>query len=736
MKSINIKREEKTENTSSLPIMLKLVQYGSTDSNHNNAVVRSEIGNSSYSFSIDCLHKNTFSKSLINNKIEYSIFNGNDGENMAFKYINILFKKYNNPTIPRKDLFARFSIFEIPDYGSQAMSKWYNDFIVHCYTEDGYKIPSQDVGIIRHYTSKIAYILIPRNLYSTSTLTLNMRVIFKVNIERNQENSLIRKNQEDFAVASENIYNAELSDSGVFYPLNLNSNYFLNLNFNKNFGENDQVGLLTQTGLEISDLTKPEAYTDDYYRQTFRNDYILTSNQAADRVIKRFPKQTLTVNSYIKNKNSIKSTLTSLDSSSIVSRLFSRQHYYEQIYRKVKDGKITFGETENDYYFTDPFEFSIYSLDSETNLLKRLTLGYDYICIFNDTKNVITSIEFIGSQDSIVEIIPEFYHCRKVEMQFNIPTSGNFSFRKVLNDKKIYRWNIESSCENYIFKNGLLQYGVNPLESTISTASGDKLDVCFYDRPFEDYLDTSITLGSSVAYEEPPVILKNQNDVSLKLNNNKYTIITDPQINTFSDDITNLNYYYLFDNDDKGYLKGGNELYINRTPDNTIVEINDVNIYKDDNDDSTSIENQVKELSNNISNDISSLNTTLNGLFNSVDYRIQTIKNNMLKFVDNSRITLQKLNNTVNEIPVNANDEFMFIYLESDYEYNDIEVILRNPEEIIRCEYNVKFTPYQNKYRYILLQDWNPKKNVYIKLNNGLNSEYKNTAEYKFYIMK
>lgn len=701
MKSILITKQP-TSNTT-LPVLLKLVQYGSSEKAN---IIRSEIGSGNYSFSVDCRHKHSFS--IINNNFETYSENarstGSDGEAKSFKYINNIFSQFNNPTIQRKYIVDNFLIFEIPDYGSQSMSKWYGDFIVHCFV-NGYKLPGQDIGIIKHYSSKTAFVLLPKERYSNVT-SLDIRIIFKTNVE-DRFNKLDLINS-DIALLNNKALNAEYTSGNTTYQLNLNDNLYLNLNLNNNFGENPSVSLDKQTEVSYYD----KKYTSDYYRQTFSLDYI--TDYQTKKHIDRESKETLTSHSYLKD---------SPNETSHISSIYSRQLSYEYKYYLSKNHEITI---DSDYFYA-PEDFSIYAYPKnvyDNNATyekygKLLIPGIDYtISELDKTKyyNRITKILVNSKFDNYVfEIIPEFYHDRKIILPFWLKLGKNSlsgdDLRNILFTKKIYRWNISSECEAYIYKNGILQFNKNPFVDTTNANITDSLFVVFYDRYKEDTLLDSYTTGEDVdLIEEPNIYNSNLNVNSLF---NKYTILMDPKINTYSgNNDYNKNYYFLFNNDDLGYsdIRGENEVVYNINSQNNELNINFNDISED--------ERYLTDLKTSLTETgtIEALSDNLKNLYNDFDSKINNLKSILLKYVDNSNLNLETMNSNIF-----LNDNCMFIYIRSFSKINDIEIFQNN--ECILSEYKTIFREKTGYYDYIIFPEWNISNGeIFINISNNLTS--------------
>ena len=93
-----------------------------------------------------------------------------------FTTLKKLCTDYLRPGIRRSMLFNLFYVYEIPDYGAQALTPNYIDFAIACYTDSGLKINHNRVGMLRSYTTNKAYILIDKQIHKNDT-DLNLDTI-------------------------------------------------------------------------------------------------------------------------------------------------------------------------------------------------------------------------------------------------------------------------------------------------------------------------------------------------------------------------------------------------------------------------------------------------------------------------------------------------------------------------------------------------------------------------------
>ena len=180
--SSNDKVQIKTESTTTLPAIIRLNQYESYTRNINSNSItfknsnKGYMGSNYYDFAFIINHHNTETLSNLYNKI----YNNNNRE----------------VVIRKSDILNNFLILEIPDYGAQAMSPFFTDFVPHIYIEKK-KLWQKHFCMLKHYSKKIVYILIEKdnnlglnfslekNVDGTITnKEIDIRICFKNNIEK------------------------------------------------------------------------------------------------------------------------------------------------------------------------------------------------------------------------------------------------------------------------------------------------------------------------------------------------------------------------------------------------------------------------------------------------------------------------------------------------------------------------------------------------------------------------
>lgn len=193
MRDILIKN--KTAGSGSLPALINLVQYNTKENTSGEVNKDDSVGtmaNNMFAFAIDLPY---IDKKPATN---------------SFRILDNLFSQLRYPTISRTHLEEMFYIFEIPDYGHQALSPYYQDFMVMMFREDGTKILQKYIGHIRSYYNKTMYILVDKT--TNIDTTVNIRVIFKSGVDRtdaNQGFTFTREKNTDTFIATFNEENSE-----------------------------------------------------------------------------------------------------------------------------------------------------------------------------------------------------------------------------------------------------------------------------------------------------------------------------------------------------------------------------------------------------------------------------------------------------------------------------------------------------------------------------------------------
>ena len=180
LQQINLQVELENEAYSSLPVLIQLVQntthwnsvlgeaqlndtkrYNNNKTNQYEPTRPGTIGRYNYAFSIEVPNINPSELSP------------------NFKMLRDMILRDKSPKISRRDLFNKFLLFKIPDYGNQSMSVGMLDFVPLCYIK-GYKIGQNKVGMIRSFTSKEVYLMFDKADRENAFLIANSGPISRI----------------------------------------------------------------------------------------------------------------------------------------------------------------------------------------------------------------------------------------------------------------------------------------------------------------------------------------------------------------------------------------------------------------------------------------------------------------------------------------------------------------------------------------------------------------------------
>jgi hypothetical protein len=83
---------------------------------------------------------------------------------------------FESRRVPRGFVFDKFYVYKLDDYGAQSLSPGREDFNVLCFvssgSSSGYKVPQKDVAIIRNFTTKESFVLVPKASISSGNITV------------------------------------------------------------------------------------------------------------------------------------------------------------------------------------------------------------------------------------------------------------------------------------------------------------------------------------------------------------------------------------------------------------------------------------------------------------------------------------------------------------------------------------------------------------------------------------
>ena len=172
--------------TSSMPNLIEMIQYISTWK----ADPTARVGN-----------LGTYSNYSYNLIFDASVGDGNSGEKKSnIVVLKSVLQNKNFVNFSKADLFDMFFVYDIPDYGAQAMTTGMTDFDVECYSDMGHKIANRYIAILKSFTTKKAFVLIDKSMIvsdpGTLTIVIEPKTFYnpEARSEKNTKSSEIVKN--------------------------------------------------------------------------------------------------------------------------------------------------------------------------------------------------------------------------------------------------------------------------------------------------------------------------------------------------------------------------------------------------------------------------------------------------------------------------------------------------------------------------------------------------------------
>jgi len=440
---------EESMEESSLPSIIKFSQY-----------------NKVYNF------KDSISSSTFNNYGEignqFYSFSFNFPQSSSFSQLNNTLKKLKDSKLFKRDLFNNFNIFKISiNLGSQARTESFVDFSILCFTENGEKIPQDEVGIIKSFYSKEVFILINKSKnYFSSTAKIKGIIFPKINIEKDrlflngtktEDNSNIFEFKKSLS-PSEILSNFIISDikenfdlflksENLYYKLD-NSLAMIDFEITRPL-QTTKVLVATQTNID-----KNEYSTDDYFKKSFRNQYSILGNNEnfSDNYYNNDIELTIKVDPLISLQDG--ETLC-LSTKNIMKA--NNIFYVESDLDNRRSANIS---SLNLFYSDNYFVFGI---DETTKKGVKLINGYDFFVQIKEGESL-KILKFYGSilnklyDFSSIEVIPFFDSKRSIDLVTTLDeTKENtiFPFNAYLFNNKIYGYNLNSSFMEFdIFEDG------------------------------------------------------------------------------------------------------------------------------------------------------------------------------------------------------------------------------------------------------------------------------------------
>jgi hypothetical protein len=385
-------------------------------------------------------------------------------------------------------VFENFKVYELSDYGYQSLSPTFEDVIVLVYDSSGYKIAQKNIVLIKNFTSKKAYVLIPKDLVSNAVQIIiepNSPIIKTFNL-----GDSISSNDGSFTFAMDsksidNLNDIEIyiEDNGQKYIIP-NSDYFITK---------------TVSPLESNSTKTFIQKQGTYFQQKQKNSFVGGDSKV-------YPSNTITISTDIAGTG--KSFFIS-----------SKEYYTQSFYGNISTS--TFSNTG----IKKEILYDVY-LAGDSGKMKKLILGIDYY--INDDE-----IKFLSNITSgTIDVITK--KDEKLFIPFSTGSSEiTFTPQRALYDNHIFKWNVDpESSFVTIYENGLLKGD----DTLIAGKTYEYVieDIVFIANGSAPTANSGITLLSDDSYTVPDI--------------QKYQITTDPNFNTYGGDIeSNTQEVYLYD---------------------------------------------------------------------------------------------------------------------------------------------------------------------------------------------
>jgi hypothetical protein len=342
--------------------------------------------------------------------------------------LNIIIRKQENRRVAKGYLFDKFHIYKIADYGSQSLSPTFDDMIVFVFDENGFKIPIKNIVMIKNFTMKQAFIVIPKASFTSGgdvSIIIEPRnfnrKVFDLGTaitESNNEFSIYMNTRNIDNLNTLQLYVKE--SNGDFYFLS-NSSYFIEKVREKFPSEPSSDTFVEEQG--------------SYFIQAEKN----FQNKTESEKNKIYPSHKITINPGI---------LTPGKTIHIVSTEHFDNYYYNSA-----------GFFKNNNSFTDIMrKCTVCDVFKETASGQvKLITGYDFY--LTDNNSLAFNASAGVTNDTMIEVYVRKDVNARLLAPFSTAASGeiSFSLKKFLYDNYIGNWDVNvSSSFVTVFEDGKL----------------------------------------------------------------------------------------------------------------------------------------------------------------------------------------------------------------------------------------------------------------------------------------
>lgn len=451
----NITRIYKGNNESCFPILVRLVQNRWTTTSANPYTEESRSDSENNILKKRQNQAGTIGKGYYDFTMDFTcrpIDPGSDED--CFYNINKSLEQLTLPTFSRSYfLDNRYIILQITDYGHQAMSPGFRDFVPMVFV-DGQKIWQKYIGIIRQYSQRKAFIVIHpdnnlKDIANLKSAPLEIKIFFKNNIEvakgslSSIEGTLSTNDTNDLKT----VFTFTISDKNRFLHTNLDDYDIM---------AGDEVILKTEYISYNYKTANQSIYQQnlenkkEYFRQSYIMDYVDEEDDDGNTIEKKYERDTSIKNDTL--EITFSKGFYNFDSNTQL-KLVSKQNSYTACYRS----NLSSAELK----FTSIADLKIFDKSGK----RLLTIGE------NNTND-------------LFEIIPDFTSKQKVTFTTssevsndNIPdilyNKGFYTYTKYYNKYKfdIDRYDGDNKNE-YIYD---IYFNLEDLYNNYSTALANKI---------------------------------------------------------------------------------------------------------------------------------------------------------------------------------------------------------------------------------------------------------------------
>lgn len=343
--------------------------------------------------------------------------------------LEVASKKQEKRRVPKGYLFDKFYIYKMADYGAQSLSPTFDDMIPLIFDEDGYKVPLKNIMLLKNYTMKQAFAIIPKSAFSGGDVSVIVepksydRKGFDLGNAIPEVDGTFSIYLDDRSMNSPDTLNLYIKESnGTSYFLS-NSDYFI-------------TKVREDFPSELSSAYKFVEEQGSYFLQVEKN---FTDRSSAERS-KVYPGHKITINPNI---------VTTGKTIHAVSTEHFENYYYNTVANLTSNNA-----------FTDAMRKStvcdVYK-DTASGQVKMIA-GYEYY--LTDNNSLAFTSNASVTNDTNIEV-----HVRKdvkPRLQVAFETDGDsgtfaFNIKKALYDNFIANWDVDVS-ESFVavFEDGKL----------------------------------------------------------------------------------------------------------------------------------------------------------------------------------------------------------------------------------------------------------------------------------------